>query len=538
MHERDRRLAVLIRAPVDALSDDDVGFLVKECWEDPVFFCKYFLPHLFPGRIPWLHRGTWAVLTRKTEFLQRYGELEKIKTNFVYERDGEVLPLFTEVDGKLVLERRRYLQLIWPRGFSKTTLAGVAFNLYNILFQELPMALYVSATGRHAEGQLENIKREIESNERIKAIFGNLKPGMQESERWRQDIFETTTGMTMVARGSGGQVRGLNHRGQRPKIVVVDDLEDRESVATPEQRDKLKRWAYADLIPVLPKMDPDAGMLVLGTLLHPDSLLMTWALDPQWTTIKFGARDRQGELVWPENLSEEGLKAEEASAVISNTVSEFYMERHSEIRLDKDRDFRTDFFKYESPPAADILFKSLYQDPAIGERERNDRCTFTVVGMTGKGKVVVLGQVGRRGMSPREQIDTLFELYGKWQPNKVGIESNGFQKALVHLVQEEMFRKKVYFEVTPVTNVTAKHARIKGILQPRFAAGYVCFASRWPELEAELLNFPLSKHDDFADGLAGAVSLLDEGAFLAEDTREAEVIPLRDVIGGEWRHAV
>lgn len=538
MIERDRRLAHLIALPVDALDDSDVHFLVKECWEDPVYFCKYFLPHLFPKRIPWLHRGTWAVLTRKTAFLHRYGEIDKIKSNFVYERDGEVHSIFDEVNGELLLRRRKYTALIWPRGFSKTTLAGVAYNLYNILFEELPFALYVSATATHAERQIENIKREIEGNERIKVIFGDLKPAVTDAAKWRSDEFETTREMTMVARGSGAQVRGLMHRGQRPKKVIVDDLEDRDSVATPEQREKLRKWAYADLIPVLPMMDPEAEMVALGTLLHPDSLMMTWANDPQWTVVKFGARDRQGDLLWPENLDEEKLAIEEKSAIVSNTVSEFYMERHSEIRLDKDRDFRTDFFRYESVPADEIKFKALYQDPAIGERERNDRCTFTVAGMTAKGKIIVLEQVGERGMSPRKQIDTLFELYRKWQPNAVGIEANGFQKALVHLVQEEMFRKKCYFEVTPVTNVQAKHARIKGILQPRFAAGYVLFASRWPELESELLNFPSAKHDDFADGLAGAVSLLDGGAFLAEDGREAEVVPLEQVIGGEWRHAV
>jgi predicted phage terminase large subunit-like protein len=537
MMTAEQRLAHLISLPVSALTDDDVKFLVKECWEDPVFFCKYFLPHLFPQRIPWLHRGAWAVLTGKTKFLERYGEIDKIVDNFTYERNG-THSIFERTDKGLVLKRQPYTLMIWPRGFSKTTLAGVAFNIYNVVFQELPMALYVSATGRHAEAQLENIKRELESNERIIAIFGQLKPGRQEAERWRVDMFETTTGMTMVARGSGGQVRGLNHRGQRPKIVIVDDLEDRDSVATPEQREKLRKWAYADLIPVLPKMDPDASMIALGTLLHPDSLMMTWASDPRWTVMKFGARDKQGDLVWPENMDEEKLRLEEESAIVSNTLSEFYMERFSEIRLDKDRDFRTDQFQYRSPDPGEVKFISLYQDPAISKREQADRCTFTVVGMSDKGWLYVLDQVGRRGMSPREQIDTLFELWNKWKPHRVGIEANGYQAALVHLVQEEMFRKKSYFEITPVTNTKKKFERIKGILQPRFAAKYVYFASRWPELESELLNFPMSKHDDFADGLAGAVSLLDDGAFLADSGTESEVVPLRDVIGGDWRYAV
>lgn len=530
-----------LATPPEELTQAEVKAIAAEAWHDPVFFCKYFLPKLFPKDIPWLHRGTWAVLTKKTEFLSRYGQLEKIRTNFIYEQEGEKFELFSYNEGGgLDLHSQRYTLMMWPRGYSKTTLAGVAFNLYNILFGELPFALYVSATGGHAEIQLDNIKRELESNERVRFFFGELKPGMQDPARWRQDFFETTTGMAMAARGRGGQVRGLVHNGQRPKIILVDDLEDQESVSTPEQRAKVRKWFYADLIPVLPKMEEEAALVVLGTLLHSDSLMMTLAMDPQWSVIKFGARDKQGDLLWAANMDEKKLALEERSAIISNTLQEFYMERFSEIRLDGTRDFQTKHFQYLAPQEGQELFISLYQDPAISKRETADRCTFTVTGMSTRGKIFVLEQVGRRGWEPRDQIDTLFALHRKWNPVRVGIESNGFQKALVHLVQEEMFRAKRYFEITPVTNTQDKHARIKGILQPRFAAGYIYFAGRFPDLESELLNFPTASHDDFADGLAGSVSLLDDGAFLAEseDQEEAKVVSLKDAIGGNWRQAI
>ena len=529
----------LMSTPLVDLSQEDIKAIFTRGWQDPVFFCSYFLPHLFPTKMPWVHRGILAILTRKTDFLWHYGEVDKIVSNFVYERDGELHSIFKVVGRKIHLDLHRFTLLIMPRGFSKTTLAGVAFNIHNIVYMELGFAAYVSETARHAEMQMDNVKRELLANEKIKFFFGELKPGMQDEARWRQDFFETSTGMAMVARGSGGQVRGLNHNGQRPKMIVVDDVEDRESVQTPEQRDKTRKWAYADLMPALPAMDPAASILALGTLLHPDSLLMTWARDPQWTVVKFGAYDRQGDLLWPENMDQKKLDTELRSAVVANTVAEYYMERHSEIRLDKDRDFKVENFRYESPGRELLGFVSLYQDPAIGEKEKNDRCTFTVAGLTLSGKTVVLHQEGGRGIKPHEQIDTIFRLYKEWNPNRVGIESNAYQKALVHLVREEMFKRQTFFEVIPVTNTTAKHARIKGILQPRFANGAVLFAGKWPELEKELLEFPQNAHDDFADGLAGAVSLLDDGAFLAQDeeTRDKPT-PLEDEVGGDWRHAV
>lgn len=529
----------LDRIPLSELSKEQIHAITTRGWQDPVFFCSYFLNDLFPTKMPWVHRGILAILTRKTDFLWKYGELDKIVSNFVYERDGQMHSIFRIEGKKIHLDLHRFTLLIMPRGFSKTTLAGVAFNVYNILYMELGFAAYVSETARHAEMQMDNVKRQLLANEKIKFFFGELKPGMQDEARWRQDFFETSTGMAMAARGSGGQVRGLNHNGQRPRMIIVDDAEDRENVQTAEQREKTRKWAYADLMPALPALDPSASLLALGTILHPDSLIMTWARDPQWTVVKFGAYDRQGDLLWKENMDEEKLALELRSAIVANTVAEFYMERHSEIRLDKDRDFKSDDFRYQSPSREEIGFVTLYQDPAIGEKERNDRCTFTVAGLTRQGKTVVLHQEGGRGIKPKDQVDTMFKLQKEWQPDRVGIESNGFQKALVHIMQEEMFKRQQFFTIIPVTNVQAKHARIKGILQPRFANNAVFFAAKWPELEKELLEFPQNAHDDFADGLAGAVSLLDDGAFLAqsEDTRET-LPPLEDAIGGEWRHAV
>lgn len=524
---------------LEELTPEEVQEIAARGWHDPVFFCKYFLGELFPGRMPWLHRGILAILTKKTDFLLRYGEVDKIIENFVYERNGETYRIFERVGKKIELNTQRFTLLILPRGFSKTTIAGIGFGVYNIVYQELNFAAYVSETAQHAQMQLDNIKRQLEGNKKLKFFFGDLKPKMQDEQRWRQDFFETVTGMAMAARGRGGQVRGLNNNGNRPKMIVVDDVEDRESVSTPEQREKTRKWAYADLQPALPMLDPNATMVALGTLLHPDALMMTWARDPQWTVVKFGAYDRQGDLLWPENMDKDKLEKEEQSAVAAGTLQEFYMERHSEVRLEKDRDFKLENFVYEGPMAEEYLFKTLYQDPAISDKKRADSCTFTVVGMNSKGVIYMLEQRGKKGMKPSAQIDALFELHEKWNPDRTGIESNAFQAALVHLVLEEQFRRGRLFEVTPVTNTMKKTERIKGILQPRFAKRHIRFACKSPELEVQLLNFPMAAHDDHADGLAGAVSLLDDGAPMAEDEdKKSKVPPLEDVIGGEWRTAV
>ena len=119
---------------------------------------------------------------------------------------------------------------------------------------------------------------------------------------------------------------------------------------------------------------------------------------------------------------------------------------------------------------------------------------------------------GKKGATPREQVDEFFRLHKIYQCSKAGVESNGFQAALAHLMREEMFRKKHYFEIIPVTHHTKNAERIMGILQPRYAARYVYHCKHFPDLENQLLEFEPdseTKHDDWPTAVAGAVALLD-----------------------------
>jgi predicted phage terminase large subunit-like protein len=517
---------------------EELKAIAQEAYDDPVYFCKTFLPHLFPQEIPWLHRGVLAILTRRTEFLHRYGEVDKIVENFVYERDGKIVPIFhRRDDGSLYMVLGRYTLIMLPRGFAKTTLAGNAVPLYDILYGEQPFAIYVSETATHAQMQMENIKRELESNERIKAVFGALRPGREDSARWAQDAFETTSGMAMAARGRGGQIRGLKHGPHRPRKIIFDDLEDKESCSTEEQRKKTRTWFYGDVLPALPELDRDATVVGLGTLLHQDALLTYLERDPQWTVVKFGVRDRGGNWLWPANINEHKYEVKKKSAVLAGELSTFIMEYDNVYTSDESAKFKADSITYAPAPPRDELQVAVYCDPAISEAKDADFTVIAAVGMSAQGKLYVLDMLAQRGMSPREQVDKYFEFLLRWRPQKAGVESVAYQKALVHLIREEMFRKKYYIELTAVRNSTNKIARINGILQPRYAAGYIVHTRRFPELEAQLLDFPNGKHDDAPDAVAGAIALLDPYAPMAagEDLGKDSMPPLSEVLG-EWRN--
>ena len=135
----------------------------------------------------------------------------------------------------------------------------------------------------------------------------------------------------------------------------------------------------------------------------------------------------------------------------------------------------------------------------------------------------------------------------RWQCTHAGVEAIAYQKALIHLIKEEMFRKSriygnaAYFECTPITynNDKDKVTRVQGVLAPRYSAGYITHQHRFPDLEGQLEDWPLGKLDG-PDAIAMAVTLLDPAAGAAIPAGMGRVadtdewIPLMEQVGGDW----
>lgn len=528
------------------LSSEEIKDIAKRGYEDPCFFMKFFLSHKFPKNIPWVHRGMLAILTRKTDFLMKYGELEKIASNFLYRKDptdekSELLPVFIicPETKEIKLAVSKFTMLMLPRGLSKTTLAGQGVIIYWLAYQEYKFPVYISETQTHAETQVNNIARELETNPRLRTVFGDVVPDRQSRLRWTQEIIQTTTGVTIVARGRGTQVRGLNIDGNRPDVLLLDDVEDRESVKTAEQRKKTSDWFYGDVLPALAELNESSTIVAMGTLLHHEALLNVLKSDPDWTSIVFGVRDLQGEPLWADNLSEDKIIKKKAAYARQGKLSTYYLEYENTVRNEDSAKFRSSMIIYSPVERSKLVGVAIALDPAISKEEKACDAAIAVSGMEENGLIHVLDTWNLRGATPNAQLEEYFRLIFKWDCTLYGIESIAFQASLIHTCREWMFRKRRYFEIKPITHKIKKEERIEGVLQPRYASGYMRHARRFPELESQMLDWPNGKKD-VIDVLAMAVSLLDphaasaandNGADLAED----EMPPLDEVYNGDWR---
>jgi len=508
---------------------------VKHSAYDPSYFLRFFLRKWFPTPFAPIHMGLIALLTRKVEWLNDYPECHDfLLSEFRYLADPSdtdpnalLLPVFRKnEEGKIVMVCGDNNNWIIPRGFSKTTLV-LGCKTYDLCTDGTIFGVYISASAEHAEMQLGNIKVELEENSLLREAYGNLVPIRSDSERWTNREIQLLNGAILIARGRGGQVRGLNFRARRPNRVVLDDVEDEDSIATAELRMKTERWFYGSVAPAGNLMDGAAEdefaqlpmqITNLGTLLGPECLMIKVSRDPAFNTARFGAKLADGKMLWEYKMSAPTYDKLRRRYQALGKLAEFTREYDSMIRVDDDSIFPT-IFIYQPTPLTDLVHRAIALDPAISDKPGRDHAAMVVAGRRlTDGALWFLDEWGGLGKTPREKIDAFFEYHERWRTTHHGIESIAYQASLIFLMREEMARRQYFFPITPIVHGSAdrKDTRIVGVLSPRYKNGYIRHLRHLSGLEGNLADWPNGKKD-YADAAAMALTLLGETQILAAD---------------------
>jgi hypothetical protein len=537
---------------IDAKTKELVQEAVKTSANDPAFFCRFFLKHWFPSEMPPFHLGILALRTKKVDWLNDtiYGDaLPFLLTEFKYAADPQdptstQLPVFIAgEDGRLIMVCDDYLNLIIPRGFSKTTLMN-AVNLYDCLTDGTTFCVYISKSAEHAEMQLGNIKLELETNNLLRLGYGNLVPSRADPEKWQADQIQLLNGAILVARGKGGQVRGLNYRARRPNKVMLDDVEDDGTAESPTELAKSERWFYSAVEKAGQVMEgakeeawaqQPLQIMNLGTLLGAKCLMITLSKDPKFNTVRFGAKldvkdQKDTRMLWPYKMGYELYMADRRRHQRIGKLAEFTRELDSSIRVSDDETFPKQFI-YQPVLREQLAEVAIFCDPAISESPDADDAAIIVGGRhADNGQLWALEEWGGKGKTPREIVNKFFELHAKWKCTKAGLEAQAYQKALIFLMREEMALKRYWFVIQPVTRGSKenKDRRILGLLSPRYMNGMIRHLRPLPGLEGNILDWP-NGGKDYADAWASALTMMGETGALViprEEREKGEYAPL------------
>jgi predicted phage terminase large subunit-like protein len=377
-----------------------------------------------------------------------------------------------------------------PRGHGKSTVGTVIFSIWKVLVDPNVRILIVSNTDRQAKAFLREIKANFESD-KIVELFGDLQ-----GDKWTDEEI-TVSNRTAVhkeasitALGASGAVTTKHF-----DVIIADDLVDFENARTEGQRQKLRDWYYTSLMPTL---EPHGELHVYGTRYHPNDLYQS-LIDSGEYSVQIQRAIENGQPLWPEKFSLEKLlkiKNEMGSLI-------FNMQYQNDVELAKQGNiFKYEWFQFYSEPPNNL---KVYMgvDLAISQKETADYFAVCIIGVDSENNIYVLDIYrGRHTFS--QQIAIIEKKAQQWNPIRIGVESNQYQRVMPEVLKKKWLPAKELF--TLKDKVT--RAQLRSAL---FEAGKVYIKPTMNEFIDELVLFPDAEHDDLFDAFDFACEVAKSG---------------------------
>lgn len=175
-------------------------------------------------------------------------------------------------------ERGRKILVEAPRGSAKSTYITGAYALKVALSGEEPYILLIGASWDDAKGYIQNIKTELEENSRI-----NYDARMDDKHSWTKVKLMLNNGCTIQASAACG-LRGRKAKEFRPSLIIMDDPAQDDHKRSYQKRKRLFDWFNST---VLRLGSPTTNLVVLGTAIHPETLVCELERNPDFEVIKF-----------------------------------------------------------------------------------------------------------------------------------------------------------------------------------------------------------------------------------------------------------
>jgi hypothetical protein len=219
------------------------------------------------------------------------------------------------------MKYERLLLLINFRGSAKSTLVNFLIPMYIIAHNGMTMRLtldvpvldgegnylgdrteeveckikeslicIVSETGTSAEEFTVRIRDEYTTNRTLKYFYAfQIEDAMDDlTGQWTKKAFKIN-GTFVIGVGSGQQIRGKVRGAWRPTLLIGDDIYSGKNTKTPETRANIRRWWNDE---VMNTVDDVEGKVVLcGTIVHEDTVLVDLEKNSQWKKVKFRLMD-------------------------------------------------------------------------------------------------------------------------------------------------------------------------------------------------------------------------------------------------------
>ena len=313
--------------------------------------------------------------------------------------------------------------------------------------------------------------------------------------------------MAIQGYGRGQSLRGVKHLNARPDLIFLDDIEDEESVLTPDARNKVLSWFYKT---VVGSLAPGGRIRVAATPLDPEAFAVKLSRDPTWLVKRYpveyiDAKSGERKPTWParfplkeiDKLKDEFTKAGKHDA--------FMQEYMCEAVDPSTRVFLPEHFKtVPRTPSWHAVY--VVYDPA-----RTVKATSATTGkvvFSWIGTRLVIWEADAERWLPDQLVEDVFDVVDRRNPVLVSIEETGLSEWIMQPLRTASVRKGILIPLRAINAPRGKLDFIRG-LQPFFKSGQVEFADSSPGIELlkrQLLSFPTGDIDA-PNALAYALTL-------------------------------
>ena len=384
---------------------------------------------------------------------------------------------------------KKKLLVLAPRGHGKSLLA-ISYCVRQICMNRNISILFISASAGQAEKRVRLIKQFLDSDKIVEDwADGEEFPAFKGPDtKWTStQLYVKRDGAsvdpTLEAIGSGGKITGAH-----VDIVVIDDLEDDLTTASPGVRQKTRDWLAATVTPIL---NQGGMMLVIGTRKHEQDIYAHMKTDPTFRVIEDNAI-----LQWPENyeyitnVDEKGNEYLKEVKVVGDykvlwpefrPIEYLLMERRSmgshlfaremqnQVQSEDDAIIKRDWvdkakrsiYSFDIPPPINLdectvvcgWDLSIEGDKKKAQSKDTDFTVGWCIARDPKGIIWVLDMFRDRGITQQQIMDAIVSMYERWAEHvkEVWVEKNSFGALYVQQLQ------RTTLPVKPVV-MTAKNA--------------------------------------------------------------------------------
>lgn len=420
-----------------------------------------------------------------------------------------------------------------PRGEAKSTKVSMSFVLWCVITGLKWYPIIVMDAFEQAAEMLEAIKAELEANPRLQGDFPEVTG---QGKVWRVGVIVTANGRKVEAFGSAKKIRGRRHGPHRPDLAVMDDIENDENVTTPAQRDKLQRFVTKGVLNLGP---PDDSMdaIIIGTVLHYDSVLARFLKNPLWNRKVFKAI-----IKWPDRmdlwdqfeellLNADNPQAGESAAMALYQAHQAEMDAGAQVSWPAlrplvrlmikrareghdafDSEQQNDPVSGEDAPFANSIrfwVNRLAEwvfygacDPSLGKAGASrDPSAIGVGGYNRETGILDVVEAKIRKRTPDRIISDIIEMQREYCCIVWGVEAVQFQEFLRTELIKRSAQLGVPVPARALMPITDKLMRIE-TLQPHMHNGLLRLHPGLTTLVDQFKHFPKADHDDGPDMVA------------------------------------